>query len=125
MRPALGKSLRAAVSLVAAAACALQPPVRAAEPPLTVIHQAPRKPGPGKPPLLGLLHGFGANEKDLLPVAARLDPRVAIASPRAPYEIRPGMYSWLNGNSEAELEKARRTVTECIDQAATATGADR
>jgi len=120
-----GKSLRAAVSLIAVTACALQPPIRAAEPPLTVIHQAPRKPGPGKPPLLVLLHGFGANEKDLLPMAARLDPRLAIASFRAPYQIREGAYSWMNGNSEDELEKARRTVIECIDQVAAATGADR
>ena len=121
----LGKSLRAAVSLIAVTVCALQLPIRATEPPLTVIHQAPRKPGPGKPPLLVLLHGFGASEKDLLPMAARLDPHFAVASPRAPYQIREGMYSWLNGNSEAELEKARRTVIECIDQEAAATGSDR
>jgi phospholipase/carboxylesterase len=121
----LGKSLRGSISLIAAAVCALQLPIRAAEPPLTVIHQAPRKPGPGKPPLLVLLHGFGANEKDLLPMAARLDPHLAIASLRGPYRIREGSYSWLNGNSDAELERARRTVIECIDQEAAATGADR
>src|SRR5438046_1375043 len=88
-------------------------PVDAAAPPLTVIHQAPRKPAPGKPPLLVLLHGFGANEKDLLPMAARLDPRFAVASPRAPFEVRTGSYSWMNGNGEDALENARRTVLEC------------
>ena len=49
----------------------------AAPPPLIVIHQAPRKPGPDKPPLLVLLHGYGADEKDLLPMVVRLDPRLA------------------------------------------------
>ena len=93
---------------------------------LVVIHQAPRRPEPGrKPPMLVLLHGLGANEKDLLPMAARLDPRLAIASPRAPFEVRAGSYSWMNGNSEDALQTARRTVLECIDQVAAAAGADR
>ena len=95
-----------------------------AAPPLTVIHQAPRKPGPGKPPLLVLLHGHGADEKDLLPMVVRLDPRLAIASLRAPFRIREGSYSWLNGNTEADLDDARRTVLECIDQIVTTTNAD-
>jgi phospholipase/carboxylesterase len=98
--------------------------VEAAPQPLTVFHQAPRKPGPGKPPLLVLLHGYGADEKDLLPMVVRLDPRLAIASLRAPVRIREGSYSWLNGNSEADLDEARRTVLECIDQTVTAANAD-
>jgi phospholipase/carboxylesterase len=91
---------------------------------LTVIHQAPRKPGPGKPPLLVLLHGHGADEKDLLPMVARLDPRLAIASLRAPIQIRQGGYSWLSGNTEADLDDARRAVLECIDQIVITTDAD-
>jgi phospholipase/carboxylesterase len=98
--------------------------VEAAPQPLTVIHQTPRKPGPGKPPLLVLLHGYGADEKDLLPMVVRLDPRLAIASLRAPIRIRDGSYSWLDGNTEADLDNARRTVLECIDQIVTATNAD-
>jgi phospholipase/carboxylesterase len=93
--------------------------------PLTVVHQAPRKPEPGKPPLLVLLHGFGADEKDLLPMAARLDPRLAVASPRAPFQVREGSYSWMNGNTETDLDNARRTVLECIEQVVASTGADR
>src|SRR5947208_3048608 len=92
--------------------------------PLTVIHQAPRKPGPGKPPLLVLLHGHGADEKDLLPMVLRLDPRLAIASVRAPFRIREGSYSWMNGNSETDLENARLMVLECIDHVVWSTGAD-
>ena len=100
-------------------------PVAAAAQPLTVVHRVPRKPAPGKPPMLVLLHGFGANEQDLLPVAARLDPRLAVASLRGPYQIRSGSYSWVNGNSAEELDQARRLVIETIDQAVDSTGADR
>ena len=100
-------------------------PIGAAAQSLTVVHQPPRKPAPGKPPLLVLLHGFGANEQDLLPMAARLDPRLAVASLRAPYQVRPGSYSWVNGNTADELDKARRKVIECIDQVVDSTGADR
>ena len=110
--------------LIAVAAVNTQPRVEAAPEPLTVIHRAPRKPGPGKPPLLVLLHGFGADEKDLLPMVARLDPRLAIASPRAPIRIREGSYSWMNGNTEADLDEARRTVLECIEQIVAAGHAD-
>jgi phospholipase/carboxylesterase len=110
--------------LIALAAGNTRLRVDAAAQPLTVIHQAPRKPGPGKPPLLVLLHGYGADEKDLLPMVVRLDPQLAIASPRAPVRIREGSYSWLNGNSEADLDEARRTVLECIDQTVTAANAD-
>ena len=100
-------------------------PVGAAAPALTFVHRAPRKSAPGKPPMLVLLHGFGANEQDLLPMAARLDPRLAVASLRGPYQIRPGSYSWMNGNTPDELDQARRMVIESIDQVADSTGADR
>jgi len=113
------------ILLIAFAIGVASRPVSAVAQPLTVVHKAPRKPAPGKPPLLVLLHGFGANEQDLLPVAAQLDPRLAVASLRGPYQIRPGGYSWVNGTSADELANARRMVIECIDQVADSTGADR
>ena len=113
------------ILLIALAVGVAYRPAGAAAPTLTVVHQAPRKPAPGKPPMLVLLHGFGANEQDLLPMAARLDPRLAVASLRGPYQIRPGSYSWVNGNTADELDKARRMVLECIDQVADSTEADR
>ena len=113
------------ILLIALAIGVAYRPVDAAAQPLIVVHQAPRKPAPGKPPLLVLLHGFGANEQDLLPMAARLDPRLAVASLRGPYQIRPGGYSWVNGNTADELDNARRMVLECIDQVADSMGADR
>jgi phospholipase/carboxylesterase len=53
----------------------------------------PRVPSP-RPPLLVLLHGIGADEHDLLPLAAHLDPRFAVVSLRAPFEAEPMGYAW-------------------------------
>jgi phospholipase/carboxylesterase len=120
--------MRTAVALIALwySTMALSPALQPSNPPLTVIHQVPRKPEPGrKPPLLVLLHGHGAHERDLLPMAARLDPRLAIASPRAPFQIGSDNYSWTNGNSAADVDAAKRTVLECIEKVVGETGADR
>ena len=98
----------------------------AAAQPLTVIHRPPRKPEAGrKPPLVVLLHGHGADERDLLPMIPRLDPRVAAASPRAPFQIGRDSYSWTNGNGAADIDAAKKTVLECIEQVVETTGADR
>jgi len=114
------------VVLIAVFVCVAQLTMRGADPPLTVIHRAPRKPEPGKkPPLLVLLHGHGANERDLLPMIARLDPRLAVASPRAPFQIGSDSFSWTNGNNGADIDAARQTVLTCIEQVVETTGADR
>lgn len=47
-----------------------------------------------RPPLLVLLHGIGADEHDLLGLADALDPRLAVASLRAPHEAEPMGYAW-------------------------------
>jgi phospholipase/carboxylesterase len=41
-----------------------------------------------------LLHGIGADENDLLPLAAALDPRLLCVSVRAPHEAMPMGYAW-------------------------------
>jgi phospholipase/carboxylesterase len=48
-----------------------------------------------QPPLLVLLHGIGADENDLLPLAPRLDPRFTLVSLRAPQRYHQG-YSWFH-----------------------------
>ncbi|WP_248361329.1 alpha/beta hydrolase [Anaeromyxobacter oryzae] len=48
------------------------------------VFRPPRAPTP-RPPLLVLLHGIGADE---------LDPRLAVASLRAPYEAEPMGHAW-------------------------------
>jgi phospholipase/carboxylesterase len=57
------------------------------------VVREPSVPSP-RPPLLVLLHGIGADELDLLPVADALDPRLLAVSLRAPYEAEPMGYAW-------------------------------
>jgi len=56
-----------------------------------------RRPSDGPPAgLLVLLHGRGADEHDLLPVAELLDPdrRLLVVSPRGPLSLPPGGAHW-------------------------------
>jgi phospholipase/carboxylesterase len=56
-----------------------------------------RRPSDGLPAgLLVLLHGRGADEHDLLPVAELLDPdrRLLVVSPRGPLSLPPGGAHW-------------------------------
>ena len=60
-------------------------------------HAAPPKSGLNeKPPLLLLLHGYGANEDDLFSLAPYLDERFLIVSARAPVNLRGMGYAWFN-----------------------------
>jgi phospholipase/carboxylesterase len=65
------------------------------EDPMLLLHRlvAPRAPSE-HPPLLVLLHGIGADEEDLLPLAQFLDPRFLVVSARAPHEAEPMGYRW-------------------------------
>lgn len=62
---------------------------------LRLTHRAiePRQTGSGPAPALLLLHGRGANEDDLPPIAAELDPRLFVVSARAPL-VRSFGYHW-------------------------------
>jgi phospholipase/carboxylesterase len=62
-------------------------------PPFASVVREPAVPSP-RPPLVVLLHGIGADELDLLPVADALDPRLLTVSLRAPYEAEPMGYAW-------------------------------
>src|SRR5512146_1600808 len=61
---------------------------------MPLVHRiiAPRKPS-ARPPLLVLLHGIGADEEDLVPLAPSMDPSFLILSVRAPTPEPPG-YRW-------------------------------
>ncbi|MFQ3598543.1 MAG: alpha/beta hydrolase [Chloroherpetonaceae bacterium] len=45
-------------------------------------------------PLLLMLHGYGANEHDLMGLADALDPRFTVMSARAPLSLGNGGYAW-------------------------------
>lgn len=46
------------------------------------------------PTTLIILHGYGADEYDLLPIASQLDPSLLIISIQAPIELGWGGYAW-------------------------------
>jgi phospholipase/carboxylesterase len=77
-------------------------------------------------PVLVLLHGRGADENDLLPLADQLDPRLFTVTPRAPFEFPWGGYVWYNldergvGHPDMEtlngsLDKLREFLTQIGD----------
>ena len=66
-----------------------------------VVHKSPDAPSEGAPLLL-LLHGYGANEEDLLGLAPHLDARLVCVSARAPYALDFGGFAWFNIEIGAE-----------------------
>jgi phospholipase/carboxylesterase len=60
---------------------------------LSYVVREPRTESP-RPPLLVLLHGLGADERDLLPIADALDPRLLCVSVRGPHEAMPMGHAW-------------------------------
>lgn len=67
----------------------------------------------GRPPLLVLLHGRGADESDLFELGPAIDPRFAIASVRAPIALDEGGYTWSESHSPGRYraESLRASVT--------------
>src|SRR5262245_42040389 len=74
---------------------------------------------PGAPPLLVMLHGIGADERDLAPLAQLLDPRLVVASLRAPHDYSVG-YSWFpiafrrDGEVVPDVAAARASLAALI-----------
>src|SRR5437016_3690836 len=54
----------------------------------------PREPGLDR--TLILLHGYGADESDLLPIAHQLDPRLRVVSLQGPLSLGGPMRAWFN-----------------------------
>jgi phospholipase/carboxylesterase len=78
--------------------------------PLVYAEQPPRQ-SSANPPLLLLLHGYGANEHDLLGLGAHLDPRFHCVSPQAPLALPWGGYAWYgidfsDAGTECRFEQA-------------------
>ncbi|MBO0858544.1 MAG: dienelactone hydrolase family protein [Chloracidobacterium sp.] len=93
----------------------------------SLIHQvAPPKNGLGRrPPLLVLLHGYGANEDDLFSLSPYLDERFMIISARAPIMLQGASYAWFNlgftpqgiAVDPEEVEGARLRVHKFLGEA--------
>lgn len=95
--------------------------------PLEHMHVAPDDAESEPAPAVFVLHGRGADEEDLLPVAQHLPDRLHVISLRAPDPLQGG-YTWyeldLSGGGlhqsqphTADFDRSRTLVTESIDAA--------
>jgi phospholipase/carboxylesterase len=62
---------------------------------LTKLVLPPRVPS-ARPPVLVVMHGLGADERDLLGLAPELDPRLMVVSLRAPRPYEYGGFAWFD-----------------------------
>lgn len=84
--------------------------------PTTVLWRHPKK-RHAQSPLVLLLHGRGADERDLLDIADRMPPRFAFASVRAPVALPEGGYTWFQSRGVAQpiARSLRDSVTAMRD----------
>ncbi len=86
----------------------------------------------GRPPLLVLLHGIGADEEDLFGLAGHLDGRFLVVSARAPFEAEPMGYAWYGIDWYAvppradatQARESRDRLARFLGEACEAYGAD-
>jgi phospholipase/carboxylesterase len=106
----------------------------AADLPLDHVHVAPDAPTDGPAPAAIVLHGRGADEEDLLPVARELPGAYHVVSLRAPDRLGPG-FTWYEldlsagglHESQPHAEEFRRSldaVSASVDAATDAYGLD-
>ena len=81
---------------------------------------------PGLSRTLVLLHGYGADENDLLPIAHQLDPRLRAVSLQGPLSLGGPMRAWFNLSQDArgisfdpdEAREGLRAATEAVQEIA-------
>jgi len=92
---------------------------------LGLVELPPRAPGLSR--TLVLLHGYGADERDLLPIAHELDPRLRAVSLQGPIALGGPMRAWFNLSQDAtgrisfdaqEARAALKTVTATVEEIA-------
>jgi phospholipase/carboxylesterase len=79
-----------------------------------------------------LLHGIGADESDLLPLAQHLDPRFHVLAVRAPHEAEPLGYRWYAidwsvtppRGDPAEIAASRDLLGRFVEEATARYGTD-
>jgi len=85
---------------------------------LNAIELPPRAPGPSR--TLVVLHGYGADEHDLLPLGHELDPRFRALSLQGPIALGGPMRAWFNlsqdvhGRISFDPEEARVAVRSVL-----------
>jgi phospholipase/carboxylesterase len=85
-----------------------------------------------RPPVVFLLHGVGADEEDLLPLARGLDPRLLVVAVRAPDEEGPVGFRWYRIDwattppraDPEEVARSRERLGRFVEEATRALGAD-
>jgi phospholipase/carboxylesterase len=93
--------------------------------PLRFIEQPPRQPGLDR--TIVLLHGYGANEEDLLPIGEALDPRLRVVSLQAPLSLGGSMRAWFHLAQDArggirfepkQVNESVQAALEAVEQVA-------
>jgi phospholipase/carboxylesterase len=109
----------ALAGIVLATACGREADMTAASA-VTFVERSspPRQPGAGRAPLLVLVHGIGADENDLFPIASMLDPRLHVVSLRAPHDYAIG-YAWFNiefglGGIRPDVGQAHQALADLV-----------
>ncbi len=71
------------------------------------------------PPLIVLLHGSGADERDMIGLWPQLPGSFVVLSPRAPFPDAGGGYRWYRkgASGEADREVSRKIIDDLIDDA--------
>jgi phospholipase/carboxylesterase len=104
--------------------------------PLSLGHRVRAPSSPARigerPPLLILLHGVGSNELAMAGLAPAFDPRCLVLSARAPRQVGPFSWAWLDvtfmpGGPVIDAEEARQAwlaMAAFVDEAVDAYGAD-
>ncbi|PUZ22419.1 phospholipase/carboxylesterase [Chitinophaga costaii] len=84
----------------------------------TLLYKIREATSKNNPVLLILLHGYGANEDDLLDLAQFFPNNYTIVSPRATFLLQPGSYQWYEsvkknggfGGKQSDLEKSQQLI---------------
>ena len=81
-----------------------------------LVHQP--APAAGHPPLIVLLHGAGADERDMIGLWPQLPPRFVVVSPRAPFGDAAHGYRWYRqAQGEADRATSRKIIDLVVDNA--------
>jgi len=91
---------------------------------LRAVDLPPRRPGLDR--TLVLLHGFGADEHDLLPIGDELDPRLRVVSLQGPIALESGGRAWFDlqqtpqgfAFDPAEVAEGARLALEAVEEIA-------